>query len=64
MNRAFPMMNLPSEAPPGSRIHGYDRPQYAFDTYGVPEAVIDAAHIGLLLVDIDVRQCEWMEGVL
>jgi hypothetical protein len=54
------MMVMPSEpAAPVSHIHGVDRAQYAFDTHGVPEAVIDAAHIGLLLVDVDVRQLDW-----
>lgn len=62
MNRALPMMVMPSEAAaPASHIHGFDRAQYAFNAAGVPDAVVDAVHtgFGIILSDFDCRQIEW-----
>lgn len=63
MIRAVPLMVMPSEAPPGSRIFGHDRPQYAFNAQGVPDAVADAVHtgFGIILSDFDCRQISWSE---
>lgn len=54
-----------AEPLPGSRIHGYDRPQYAFDAQGVPDAVVAAVHqgFGIILSDFDCRQIEWTPNV-
>jgi hypothetical protein len=61
MIRSFPITIIPSEAPPGSRLHGYDRPQYAFNRFGVPPAIVAAVHtgFGMILSDFDCRQIEW-----
>lgn len=59
--RVLPLMVLPSEAAPGSRIHGFDRMQYAFNAAGVPDDVVDAVHtgFGMILGDFDARQIDW-----
>lgn len=55
------MMVMPSEAPPGSRIYGWDREQFAFNVNGVPTDVVDAVHtgFGMILPDFDCRQIDW-----
>ena len=50
---------------PGSRIHGYDRPQYAFSRIGIPDdvAVAVSQGFGIILSDFDARQIEWTPDV-
>jgi hypothetical protein len=61
MTRSLPVTCIPSEAPEGSRVFGYDRPQYAFYTSGMPVEVLEAVHQGLCsqLYDFDPRQIDW-----